>query len=133
MNEVFNETHILNSLQGSPEKRYRIGDVSELLDVKPHVIRYWETEFKNFLRTQKSKGGQKLYSSKEVETILNIRKLLYSEGYNISGAKKKLKDIHAEKADGTARLVSRDILVVVREYVEDIRKELLKLKESIQS
>jgi len=133
MVDVFNEDQVLNTLQSSPEKKYRIGDVSELLDVKTHVIRYWESAFKHFLRTQKSKGGQKLYSTKEVETILNIRKLLYSEGYNISGAKKKLKTMYTEKASGCAPLVSGELLVVVREYVEEIRKELTKMKENLPS
>jgi len=133
MTDVFNEDQVLSTLQVNPEKRYRIGDISELLDVKPHVIRYWESTFNHFLRTQKSKGGQKLYSVKEVETILNIRKLLYSEGYNISGAKKKLKTIFAEKGAGYPQLVSREILVVVKEYVEEIKKELTALKDNLPS
>lgn len=72
------------------EKRsYKIGEVCRIADVQPYVLRYWETEFPQ-LAPSKSGGGQRVYSQREVDTILRIKQLLYSEGFTIAGAKKKL-------------------------------------------
>src|ERR1700740_613304 len=68
---------------------YKIGEVCKLADVQPYVLRYWETEFPA-LAPNKSGGGQRLYSQREIDTILRIKQLLYSEGFTIAGAKKKL-------------------------------------------
>ncbi|MEA2568407.1 MAG: hypothetical protein QOI24_408 [Acidobacteriota bacterium] len=72
------------------EKRlYKIGEVCRMADVQPYVLRYWETEFPA-LAPNKSGGGQRMYSRAEIDIILRIKQLLYSEGFTIAGAKKKL-------------------------------------------
>src|SRR6185436_10987690 len=71
------------------ERLYKIGEVCRMADVQPYVLRYWETEFPQ-LAPNKSGGGQRLYSKAEIDTILRIKQLLYSEGFTIAGAKKKL-------------------------------------------
>src|SRR5436189_5242990 len=72
------------------EKRlYKIGEVCRMADVQPYVLRYWETEFPP-LTPNKSGGGQRLYTKREIDIILRIKQLLYSEGFTIAGAKKKL-------------------------------------------
>jgi DNA-binding transcriptional MerR regulator len=72
------------------EKRlYKIGEVCRVADVQPYVLRYWETEFAA-LAPNKSGGGQRLYTQREIDVILRIKQLLYSEGFTIAGAKKKL-------------------------------------------
>ena len=72
------------------EKRlYKIGEVCRIADVQPYVLRYWETEFAA-LAPNKSGGGQRLYTQREIDIILRIKQLLYSEGFTIAGAKKKL-------------------------------------------
>jgi DNA-binding transcriptional MerR regulator len=72
------------------EKRlYKIGEVCRIADVQPYVLRYWETEFAA-LAPNKSGGGQRLYTQREIDVILRIKQLLYSEGFTIAGAKKKL-------------------------------------------
>ncbi|HEX6177550.1 MAG TPA: MerR family transcriptional regulator [Thermoanaerobaculia bacterium] len=72
------------------EKRlYKIGEVCRLADVQPYVLRYWETEFPP-LAPNKSGGGQRLYTQRDLDIILRIKQLLYSEGFTIAGAKKKL-------------------------------------------
>lgn len=68
---------------------YKIGEVCKLADVQPYVLRYWETEFPA-LAPNKSGGGQRLYSRREIDIILRIKQLLYSEGFTIAGAKKRL-------------------------------------------
>src|SRR6185369_15063856 len=71
------------------KKLYKIGEVCRLADVQPYVLRYWETEFPA-LAPNKSGGGQRLYTRREIDIILRIKQLLYSEGFTIAGAKKKL-------------------------------------------
>ncbi|HEX7153227.1 MAG TPA: MerR family transcriptional regulator [Thermoanaerobaculia bacterium] len=73
------------------EKLYKIGEVCRLADVQPYVLRYWETEFPQ-LAPNKSGGGQRLYTQREIETILRIKELLYRDGFTIAGAKKKLEE-----------------------------------------
>lgn len=73
-----------------PSKLYfRIGEVAGLVGVEPHVLRYWEREFKN-IRPTKSAKGQRVYSRRDVENLLRVRELLYKEGFTIAGARKRL-------------------------------------------
>ncbi len=69
---------------------FRIGDVADLAGVETYVLRYWETEFSK-LRPKKASNGQRQYRRKDVETALEIKRLLYDEGYTIAGARKALK------------------------------------------
>lgn len=68
---------------------YKIGEVSRITAVEPYVLRYWESEFP-FLRPRKSKSGQRVYVKKDLETILQIKSLLYDERYTIEGVRKRL-------------------------------------------
>lgn len=82
-----------------PDKLYfRIGEVSDLVGVKPYVLRYWETEFGD-IKPTKSKSGQRLYKKRDVEMLLRIKDLLYSERFTISGAKHRLKELCKEEKD----------------------------------
>jgi DNA-binding transcriptional MerR regulator len=72
--------------------------VAELVGVEPHVLRYWEREFRS-IRPTKSAKGQRVYSRRDVENLMRVRQLLYSEGFTIAGAKKKLQRTGVE-ADG---------------------------------
>ena len=75
-----------------PEKLYfKIGEVSDITGVKPYVLRYWESEF-NIVRPSKTDSNQRLYKRKEVELILEIKRLLYEEKFTIAGAKKALQE-----------------------------------------
>lgn len=75
-----------------PAKLYfRIGEVARIVDVEPHVLRYWETEFPT-IRPQKSTKGQRVYSRKDVETLLRVRELLYAHRFTIEGARKRLRE-----------------------------------------
>ncbi len=68
---------------------YRIGEVSRIVGVEPYVLRYWETEFP-FLKPRKNKSGQRVYIKRDVELLLNIKRLLYQERYTIEGVRKRL-------------------------------------------
>ena len=76
-----------------PDKLYfRIGEVSDLVGVKPYVLRYWESEFQDIHPT-KSKSGQRLYRRRDVEVLMAIKTLLYEERFTINGARKRLKEV----------------------------------------
>ena len=67
----------------------KIGEVAKLLRVKPHVLRYWESEFPS-LKPKKNPSGQRIYAKADIEAIVEIKNLLYTQRYTISGAKKML-------------------------------------------
>lgn len=88
-------------LQPIPAKRYfTIGEVGELCDVKPHVLRYWEQEFTQ-LRPMKRRGNRRYYQRHEVLMIRRIRELLYDHGFTISGARNKLQEAESSIALGS--------------------------------
>lgn len=68
---------------------FKIGEVCQLTDTQPYVLRFWESEFPQLAPT-KSRSGQRLYRRKDIDLVLEIKKLLYEEGFTIAGARKKL-------------------------------------------
>src|SRR5581483_4289972 len=106
-----------------PDKLYfKIGEVAKLVGVKPYVLRYWESEF-SILRPGKTLSRHRLYRRKDVETLLEIRRLLYAERYTIEGAKRRLRDTkptaETPSLDGGERSEAA--------VLEHIRDELLDL------
>ena len=99
--------------------------------LKPHVLRYWESEFK-VIKPYKAGSLQRLYRKKDLDIIQKIKKLLYEEGFTIAGAKKKIRDLEkAENLQTKLRLVERrpdrrehDLLAALREELKGIRKML---------
>ena len=78
-----------------PDKLFfRIGEAAQIVGVEPHVLRYWESEFK--MRPQRSSSGQRMYRRKDIARFLRIRKLLHDEGFTIAGARKVLIDGSSE-------------------------------------
>ncbi len=76
-----------------PEKQYfKIGEVSEILNVEPYVLRYWESEFK-ILKPTRTRARQRLYHKKDLELLMEIKHLLYDEKFTIAGAKKRLQEM----------------------------------------
>lgn len=110
---------------------YRIGEVSRITGIKPHVLRYWESEFK-VIKPHKGVSLQRLYRKRDLDLILKIKKLLYEDGFTISGAKKKIRDLErAENRQLKLRLVERksdgrdhELLVAIREELKGIREML---------
>lgn len=70
---------------------YRIGDIARWLNVKPHVVRFWQEEFKAFCHVGTSKAGQRVFSRRDVAIFAAIRELLYTEMYTVEGAKRQLR------------------------------------------
>ena len=110
-----------------PKLYYRIGEVAELVGVEPHVLRYWEREFRS-IRPTKSAKGQRVYSRRDVENLLRVRELLYSEGFTIAGAKKKLQRAGTEPREQDDALVeaskTREQLLAMRTDIEAFLDEL---------
>jgi DNA-binding transcriptional MerR regulator len=73
-------------------RTYRIGEVSRLTELKPFVLRYWESEFP-MLQPVKSPNGHRLYRQEDVDLVLKIKRLLYDEGFTIAGARRHLRGL----------------------------------------
>ncbi len=101
-----------------PNKLYfRIGEVARIIGVKPYVLRYWETEFA-VLKPGKTPSRHRLYRRRDVEILLEIKHLLYEEGFTIAGAKKRLKE--KEKDEPALPLLLTDY----RKEMDAIREDL---------
>lgn len=117
-----------------PEKLfYRIGDVSEITEIKPHVLRYWESEFSG-LHPRKNRAGQRIYERRDVELVLEIKKLLYDQRYTISGARKLLTR-QAKRASKKSSLAkgSADIAQVLKTCCQELRALLTLLGQDESS
>ncbi|MFZ5774407.1 MAG: MerR family transcriptional regulator [Thermodesulfobacteriota bacterium] len=121
-----------------PDKRYfKIGEVCDLTGVKPHVLRYWESEFK-VLNPQRANSRQRLYRRVDVEIVLSIRRLLKEEGFTITGAKKVL----TKKFGGVQREVAAPAAVQPPAHhavatcpegmMAEIKRNLLALKKMLE-
>ena len=100
-----------------PDKLFfKIGEVAEITKLEPHVLRYWESEF-GLIKPDKSGTGQRVYRRKDIETIFEIKKLLYEERFSIEGAKKRLLKKYkisdnSERILDTIKELKRDLLEI---------------------
>lgn len=105
------------------KKYYRISEVSEILGVKPHVLRYWESVFPE-IKPLKGKSKHRRYSQKDLEILKIIKHLLKEEGFKIEGAKLKLKEVLRKKLANTEDLSP---------FIEEIKSKLKEVKEVLLS
>src|SRR5262245_45391601 len=122
-----------------PDKLYfKIGEVADIVGVKPYVLRYWETEFPE-IAPQKSKSRQRLYKRKEVELIVYIRNLLYQDKFTIEGARKKVKEIHRRGRAGAKEEGNSQIALPLngtfdlQAELKELRKKLLELGKVLEN
>ena len=116
--------------QQDPEsKLYRsISEVSDMLRVKAHVLRYWETQF-SMLRPKKNRAGNRMYRPEEVRLLMRIKELLYDRRYTIAGARRTLLDERKEAApqveigfdDAERRLVLHEVKTELKQLAERLR------------
>ena len=109
-----------------PEKIYfKIGEVSEIVGVEPYVLRYWETEF-DLLKPSKAPSKHRLYKKRDVELLLDIKRLLYTEGFTIEGARKKLREVKKEEKNQLKLPLAdqkfKSALIKVKKDLEALRK-----------
>ncbi|HJN73380.1 MAG TPA: MerR family transcriptional regulator [Myxococcota bacterium] len=118
----------MSETSGIPDKLYfRIGEVAELVGVEPHVLRYWEGEFR--MRPHRSSSGQRLYRKKDIARFLRIRKLLHAQGFTIAGARKALSGGGASSSTDSA--VELDKLREAASRLQELRDGLARLKADV--
>jgi DNA-binding transcriptional MerR regulator len=101
---------------------FSIGEVCELTDLKPHVLRYWESQFR-FLSPAKNRSGNRVYQRREIELIMLVKHLLYTEKYTIEGARQK---IAAYRRSGDLRTEARQALE--HETIAELVSELEQIR-----
>jgi len=113
-----------------PDKLFfRIGEVADIVGVKPHVLRYWESEF-NVLKPMKTRGSHRQYRRRDVELAMRIKQLLHDEGYTIAGARKRMRREGETKKDAPLpEQASREVeyraaLLALREQLVNLRERL---------
>jgi DNA-binding transcriptional MerR regulator len=123
----------VSPLKTDPEKEsklYRsISEVAELVGVKQHVLRYWETQF-SMLRPRKNRAGNRMYRPDEVKLLLRIRELLYGRRYTIAGARRTLLDERKESTpqvelgfdEAERKLVIHEVKTELRQLVDRLRE-----------
>ncbi|HSE65838.1 MAG TPA: MerR family transcriptional regulator [Gemmatimonadales bacterium] len=102
---------------------FSIGEVCALTDLKPHVLRYWESQFR-FLNPAKNRSGNRVYKSREVELIMLVKHLLYTEKYTIEGARQRIEHY---RRTGELRNVARRALE--RETIQELRLALSEIAD----
>jgi len=100
---------------------FSIGEVCALTDLRPHVLRYWETQFRA-LRPAKNRSGNRVYARREVELVLLVKHLLYTEKYTVDGARQKLDEHRRGRAlQGVARqALARDVAETLERDLRDV-------------
>lgn len=109
---------------------YRIGEVSQIVGVEPHVLRYWESEFRS-IRPQKSRKGQRIYSRRDVDKLLKVKDLLYTHGFTIAGARKRLRDPAPELEPAVASVVAPLPMPAPEPQVRRVRSLLHDLRSEV--
>lgn len=104
---------------------FSIGEVCALTDLKPHVLRYWESQFR-FLNPAKNRSGNRVYKSREVELIMLVKHLLYSEKYTIEGARQKIEQYRrtGELRGAARRAMGTETVHELRQEVDDVLRIL---------
>ncbi|MDZ7779718.1 MAG: MerR family transcriptional regulator [Gemmatimonadota bacterium] len=101
---------------------YSIGEVCDLSGLKPHVLRYWESQF-DVLNPTKNRAGNRVYRAKDIELVLLVKHLLYEEKYTIEGAKQRLTELRREGAleEGGTEVLGPEFLARMKEELEALR------------
>jgi DNA-binding transcriptional MerR regulator len=105
---------------------FSIGEVCELTELKPHVLRYWESQFK-FLSPAKNRSGNRVYQRREIEMVMLVKQLLYSEKYTIDGARQKLDEFR--KSGGMKPAVRTGLDIETVQMMERDLRDVLALLE----
>ena len=102
---------------------YKIGEVSKIVGVEPYVLRYWETEF-SFLKPRKNKSGQRVYIKRDVEILLDIKRLLHQERYTIEGVRKRLGLGTVDNKSKSGKKLRKTEVLQPRQALEHVKKRL---------
>lgn len=119
---------LLEEINAIPDKMgFKIGDVAEILGIKQYVLRYWETEF-DVLKPKKASNNQRMYTRKDVENALLIRKLLHRDRFSIEGARNAMKELkaHVRKEKDMSQVIHK--LDNMNDSIDDLIVDIRKLR-----
>ncbi|HOL22866.1 MAG TPA: MerR family transcriptional regulator [bacterium] len=102
------------------EKFYYIGEVSKIVELPAHIIRFWEKEL-SFIKPLRDQKGHRIYTEKDIEKINRIKFLVYNEGYKIKGVKRKLRERTAKEE-----------LKETKKFLQDILRDIKEIKKCLQ-
>jgi len=111
---------------------YSIGEVSDLVKVKPHVLRYWESQFP-VLKPKKNRAGNRTYRIRDIRLLFTIKSLLYERGFTISGARKKLREYGNDPNVVIEQLAIPFADPEKRRVLQSLKRDLLELQELVKS
>ncbi len=129
-------------VQGEALVFYKIGELSELLGVESHVLRFWEKEFSQFIRPMKMGPRKRLYRHKDLETFQKIKRLLYEDRFTIAGARKRLESpdldqgelFEEDRVGGRNQELDPALEAArTRRLLDETRRELLAIKDILQN
>lgn len=130
MPSVLVDELLLTEIASIPDRLgFKIGDVSDLLEIKQYILRYWEQEF-DLLKPKKAANNQRLYTKKDVENAFLIKKLLYRDRFSIEGARQALRDVKfaLKKEKNFSSAIQKmdeknsDMIQQVQSFVRDVQK-----------
>jgi DNA-binding transcriptional MerR regulator len=115
----------------APKEYYSISEVCDLVGLRPHVLRYWETQF-TLLNPSKNRSGNRVYQRKEIKLILLVKHLLYEEKYTVEGAKQKLEQLRkgGELPDATKGALDKQMIALLRSEMQYLIEVLTPPKPS---
>ena len=124
------DAQLVEDLNSIPDKMaFKIGEAAELLGVKQYVLRYWETEF-DALSPKKSKNNQRVYTRRDVETAMLIKKLLYADRFSIEGARAALRQLKTQVKDERSWQAAAQDQSVLKQALRNLISDIRALKES---
>ncbi|MGE3975101.1 MAG: MerR family transcriptional regulator [Bdellovibrionales bacterium] len=125
----FMDAELLAAIDQIPDKMaFKIGEAAEILDIRPYVLRYWESEFDE-LRPKKSNHNQRMYSRNDVKVAMMIKKLLYKDRFSIEGARKALKKLRSNVKQETEKRIVQNKIEKSFDRLHEIVDDLSELKQ----
>lgn len=111
--------------QIAPKEYYSMGEVSDIVGLRPHVLRYWESQFP-VLNPSKNRSGNRVFQKKEIKLVLLVKHLLYQEKYTIDGARQKLDQLRrgGELKAAAQTVLDPETIALLREEIEEVRELL---------
>lgn len=125
------DQELLKDISAIPDRlAFKIGDVADIVGVKQYVLRYWETEF-DALKPKKSRQNQRMYTRKDVENIMLIKKLLYKDKFSIEGARKALKNLKTQVKETKKWDQVADKYEAAIMQLKELKSDLIGFRQSI--
>lgn len=129
MNQTLSIDQALDQVRTSNKQYFKMGEVGDLTELEPHVLRFWEGEFTS-LKPRKNRSGHRIFSKADVELVLRIKSLLYDQGFTIAGAKRRLNEGGDSTAKPNLNGANQQHLVKAIREIETILLDTLKVLDA---